>query len=143
MAANSTLEKLDERRRSRRANGKSVVDLAGDVLSDIAMLFQAELQLLRAELSEKLIFTGWSAALIGLGVVLLMATIVLMLQAAIVGLAAYGLSWPVAILCVAGVTLVVGVSSIWLGMNRLSMSRLAPSKTFDQLQKDAAVAKIR
>lgn len=60
MAANSALEKLDERRRPRRANGKSVVDLAGDVLSDIAMLFQAELQLLRAELSEKLIFTGWS-----------------------------------------------------------------------------------
>lgn len=83
------------------------------------------------------------AALIGLGLVLLMATIVLMLQAAIAGLVAYGISWPIAILLVAGVTLVVGAGLIWLGMNRLSMNRLAPSKTFDQLQKDAAVVKSR
>jgi hypothetical protein len=143
MAANLALEKPDQRRRARRPNGRSVADLAGDVLSDIAMLFQAELQLLRAELSEKLIFAGFSAALIGLGIVFLMATIVLALQAAIAGLVAYGISWPIAILLVAGATLVVGAGSIWLGMNRLSLRRLAPSRTFDQLQKDAAVTKIR
>ena len=53
------------------------MDLAGDMLKEIATLIQTELQLLRAEISEKLTFTAMSAALIGAGALLLMATIVL------------------------------------------------------------------
>ena len=126
-----------------RARDKGVVDLAGDALKEIGVLIQTELQLLRAELSEKLTFTAWSAALIGAGALLLMATVVLLLQAAIAGLVAYGLSWPVAILIIAAVTLLVGAGLIWFGINRLSLNRLAPSKTIDQLQKDSTIANMR
>jgi hypothetical protein len=126
-----------------RARDKGVVDLAGDALKEIGVLIQTELQLLRAEVSEKLTFTAWSAALIGAGGLLLMATVVLLLQAAIAGLVAYGLSWPVAILIIAAATLLVGAGLIWFGINRLSLDRLAPSKTIDQLQKDSTIANMR
>ena len=131
------------RRRPARARDKGVVDLAGDVLKEIGVLIQTELQLLRAEISEKLTFTAWSAALIGAGALLLMATVVLLLQAAIAGLVAYGFSWPVAIFIIAAATLLVGAGLIWFGINRLSLDRLAPSKTIDQLQKDSTIATMR
>ena len=129
MAARSRSDDAEGRRPPARANEKGVVDLAGDAMTEIATLVQTELQLLRAEISEKLTFTALSAALIGGGALLLMATIVLLLQVAVTGLVADGFSWPVATPIVAAVTLVVGAGLIWLGINRLSLVRLAPSKT--------------
>ena len=146
MVANSPSEQTESRRRHGRngeKNDKGVVDLAGEALKDIAVLLQTELQLLRAEISEKLTFTALSVALIGAGALLLMATIVLILQAAIAGLVAYGISMPVAILIVAAVTLLAGVGLMWFGINRLSLARLTPTKTLDQLQKDSTVANMR
>ncbi len=78
----STLD-ISKRKGPGRASDKSIVDLAGDVLRDIVILLHAELQLLRAEISEKLRLTALSAALIGAGALLLAATILLLLQAAI------------------------------------------------------------
>ena len=136
-------EELLSRRRPARNGDKGVVDLAGDALKEVATLLQTELQLLRAEVLEKLTFTALSAALVGAGVVLLMATIVLLLQAAIAGLISYGFSWSVAILIVAAAAFLVGAGLIWLGLHRLSLVRLAPSKTLDQLQKDSNIANMR
>ena len=134
---------VETRRRPPRGKDKGVVDLAGDALKEIATLLHTELQLLRAEIIEKLTFTALSVLLIGTGALLLMATLVLLLQAAITGLVAYGFSWPVATLTVAVATLVVGAGLVWLGINRLSLARLAPSKTLDQLQKDSTIANMR
>ena len=143
MAGNSTSNEVEARRLPARAKDKGVVDLAGDALKEIGTLVQTELQLLRAEVIEKLTFTALSAVLIGAGALLLMATIVLLLQAAIAVLVAYGLSWPVAILIIAAATLLVGAGLIWFGLNRLSMARLAPSKTLEQLQKNSTIANMR
>ena len=139
MAAGSVSDQTESRRRPMRAGDKGVVDIAGDALKEIAVLLQTELQLLRVELAEKLTLTALSVALIGAGAVFLMATIVLLLQAAVTGLVAYGFSWPIATLMVATATLVIGAGLIWLGINRLSLARLAPSKTLDQLQKDLSI----
>jgi len=143
MAADSTSSEVTVRRRSARVKDKGVVDLAGDMLKEVATLIQTELQLLRAEISEKLTFTAMSAALIGAGALLLMATIVLLLEAAVAGLVAYGLSWPVAILIIAALTLLGGAGLVWVGFNRLSTARLTPSKTLDQLQKDSTIGNMR
>jgi hypothetical protein len=143
MSSSSASGKLESRHRSVRASDKGVVDLAGEALKDVVVLLQTELQLLRAEISEKLTFTALSGAMIGAGALLLMATIVLLLQAAIAGLVAWGLSTPVAILVVATATLLVGAGLVWLGVNRLSFDRLAPTKTLDQLQKDSTIANTR
>jgi len=141
MAADTTSSEVTVRRRAARVKDKGVVDLAGDALKEIATLIQTELQLLRAEISEKLTFTALSAALIGSGALLLMATLVLLLEAAVTGLVAIGLSWTAATLIVATGTLIVGAGLVWLGFHRLSVARLAPTKTIDQLQKDSTIAK--
>jgi uncharacterized membrane protein YqjE len=143
MAANSASDETESRRRSGRASDKGVADLAGDALKEIATLLQTELQLLRAEISEKLTFTALSAALIGAGALLLIATVVLLLEAAVTGLVAYGYSWPAATLIVAAVTLLTGAGLVWFGLNRLNLARLVPSKTLDQLQKDSNIVNMR
>jgi hypothetical protein len=136
----STLQ-IGRRKGPGRASGKNMIDLIRDVLADTVALLHAELQLLRAEISEKLRLTALSAALIGAGTVLLAATIVLLLQAAIAGLVAYGIAWPFAILIVATATLFLGAGLIWLGINNFRLSRLAPSKTLNQLEKDSIIVK--
>jgi Putative Actinobacterial Holin-X, holin superfamily III len=143
MAASSASDDTESRRRRVDPGDKSVVDLAGDAFKEFAVLLQTELELLRAEISEKLTFTALSVVLIGAGALLLMATIVLLLQAAIAGLVTYGVSEPVAILIVATLSLLVGAGLVWFGFNRLSLARLAPSKTLDQLQKDSNIANVR
>jgi len=146
MAAGSASNEVESRRRrngEKKESEKGVIDLAGDALKEIGTILQTELQLLRVEISEKLSFTALSAALIGAGLLLLMATIVLLLQAAIAGLVTYGFSWAIATLIVAAGTLLVGGGLVWFGINRLSLARLAPSKTLDQLQKDSTIANMR
>ena len=115
---------------------RGFLDVAGSAWQDLGDLMQAELELLRAEISEKLTLTAWSATLIVSGATLLMATLVLLLQAAIGVLVSLGVSWLAAILMVAAVTLVLGCSLVWSGFNNLA-HRLGPTKTIAQVQKDA------
>ncbi len=139
MAASSATKDSGKRRRPAPQSDKGVAGLAGDVLNHVAFLFRTELRLLRAEISEKLTLIGVSAALLGTGALLLVTTIVLLLQAGIAGLVAFGFSWPIANLFVAGAILLVGAGLIWAGINGLSIERLKPSKTLDQLRKDTSL----
>jgi exosome complex RNA-binding protein Rrp4 len=108
----------------------------GAAWNDLGDLIQAELELLRTEISEKLKLTALSAGLIGSGIILLVATLVLLLQAAIGTLVALGLSWLTAVLVLAAATLVLGGGLVWLGCNNLT-DRLVPTRTIVQLRKDA------
>lgn len=115
---------------------KSILAVAGAAWNDLGDLIQAELELLRTEISEKLKLTALSAGLISSGIILLVATLVLLLQAAIGTLVALGLSWLTAVLVLAAATLVLGGGLVWLGCNNLT-HRLVPTKTIVQLRKDA------
>jgi predicted membrane metal-binding protein len=116
--------------------------IATDALKDLATLFQTELQLLRTEISEKLTLSGLSVALIAAGALMLAATIVLLLQAAIAALVAFNFSLTMAILIVATMTLIVGAALVWVGIKGLGFSDLVPKKTIKQLNKDANLAHI-
>jgi len=115
---------------------KGIIEVARSAWDDLGDLIDAELALLRAEISEKLTLAAWSASLIGTGVVLLLATLVLLLQAAIGALVALGLSWVAAVLIVAAIASLIGGSLVWTGINNLAR-RLTPTKTIAQIQKDA------
>jgi hypothetical protein len=141
MAENSIPGELDVRRPHRGAR-KGIADLTADVLREIANLFRAELHLLHAEVYEKLTFTALSLCIIAAGALFLVVTVVLLLQSTIAELVAYGLSWSAASLVVAGLTLILGGGLTWYGLNRLSLDRIAPSRTIDQLQKDANIANV-
>jgi len=129
-------------RRHHRAGVKGIADLAADILRDIADLFRAELQLLQAEVTEKLTFTALSLCIIAAGGLFLVVTIVLLLQAGIAALVAYGVSWSAASLIVAGLTFVTCGGLTWYGLNRLGLRRIAPTKTLDQLRKDVNITNM-
>ena len=114
---------------------KSIPAVAGAAWNDLRDLIQAELELLRTEISEKLKLTVLSASLIGSGIILLVATLVLLLQAPIGVLVALELSWLTAVLVLAAATLVLGGGLVWLGYNNLTQ-RLVPARTVVQIQKD-------
>src|SRR6478736_2157929 len=129
-------------RRPHRAGVKGIADLAADILRDITDLFRAELQLLQAEVTEKLTFTALSLCIIAAGGLFLVVTIVLLLQAGIAALVAYGVSWSAASLIVAGLTFVTGGGLTWYGLNRLGLRRIAPTKTLGQLRKDVNITNM-
>jgi hypothetical protein len=62
----------------------------------------------------------------------------LLLQAAIAALVAYGLSPAVATLLVAGAVLILGLVLLWLGAARLRIKNLAPTKTINQVERDVS-----
>ena len=113
---------------------KGILAVAGAAWNDLGDLIQAELELLRTEISEKLKLTVLSASLIGSGIILLVATLVLLLQAVIGVLVALGLSWLTAVLALAAATLVLGGGLVWLGYKLTR--RLVPARTIVQIQKD-------
>jgi len=137
----TTVAEQTARRPRRGANGEGMIDLAAGALKDIATLLQTELELLRAEIAEKLTITAMAAALIGAGALLLGAAILLGLGAVAAALADYGFSWPVSIIIVAAGSLAAGAALIWAGVHNLSSKRLAPTKTIAQVQKDVSIAK--
>src|SRR5262249_7321333 len=115
---------------------KGLFDIAGGAWRNLGDLIQAELDLLRAEISEKLTLTAWSAGLVAGGAIRLMAALVLLLRAAFGALIALGVSSLAAILMVAAGTLVLGCCLVWWGFNNLA-HRLTLTKTIAQVQKDA------
>jgi hypothetical protein len=125
------------------ALSRTVPDILSDLVKEFTALFRTEIHLARAEVSEKISMVGLALALIVAGAALLMAALVLLLQAAIVGLIDQGFSAAAATLIVAGGTLVVGVLLLWYGLSRLKPRHLAPRRTVDQLQRDAAVARAQ
>jgi hypothetical protein len=83
---------------------------------------------------------GMALGLVVGGAVLLIPALVILLQAAVAGLAGLGLAVGWASLIVGGVALMIGLAILAIGVNRLKTARLVPTKTLGQLQRDAAVA---
>jgi hypothetical protein len=120
---------------------RGVPDILLDLMREFTQLFRSEIRLAGAEVSEKVSVVGVALGLVVGGAVLLMAALVLLLQAAVAGLVAEGFSIAVATLIVGGIVLVVGAVLVWLGLNRLNARNLTPRRTLEQLQRDAALAK--
>jgi Putative Actinobacterial Holin-X, holin superfamily III len=111
-----------------------------DLVNQLTALVRKEGQLARAEMSEKIGEIGIALGLVVGGAVLLIPALVILLQAAVAGLAAAGLAVGWASLVIGGVALLIGLALLAVGINRLKAGRLVPSKTIEQLQRDAAVA---
>ena len=82
---------------------RSIPELFGDAMSQLAKLIGNEFALARTELSEKASDAGRAAAFIGAGAILMIPAIVVLLFAAAAALIRTGFSDPVAYLCAGGV----------------------------------------
>jgi hypothetical protein len=121
---------------------RSAPEIVGDLFSQLTILLRKEAQLARAEVSENMASLAGGLGSTVVGAVLVIPALVILLQAGVAALTdAYGLASYWSALIVGGVVLIVGIILLWVGMSRLNVKNIAPSKTVHQLQRDVEVAK--
>jgi hypothetical protein len=122
-------------------NNRSIPDLLGDAVGQLAKLIGNEFELARAELADKAAQAARASALIGAGAVLMIPALVVLLFAIAAGLMHAGISDPVAYLLTAIGAMAISGILIWVGISRLSGDALKPKVTLDQLERDKLAAK--
>jgi len=123
-------------------SNRSVGELFGDALSQVSMLFRKEVQLARAEVSEKVgQATSALPALAAGGAMLLVALFLLMHALALLVARLLELADGWGYLIMGVVAAIAGYLMLKGGLSRLQLSKLVPERTAEQLSRDAAVAK--
>jgi len=121
---------------------RSVPDLLGDLVNQTTTLVRKEVQLARAELSEKVSTVGAAGMSLGIGAALLLGALIALMQGAIALLVeVFGLSPTLSALIVAAVTGLIGFLVLRGGLAKLQNFNLTPDRTVAQLSRDAQVAK--
>jgi hypothetical protein len=122
-------------------NNRSIPDLLGDAVNQLAKLIGNEFELARAELADKAAQVARASALIGAGAILMIPALVLLLFAIAAALMHAGISDPVAYLLTAVGAMAISGVLIWVGISRMSGDALKPKVTLEQLERDKMAAK--
>ncbi|WP_426435456.1 phage holin family protein [Bradyrhizobium genosp. P] len=120
---------------------RHVSGLVSDAIAQFAKLFQTEVDLAKAELSEKVQKLGGAVGLLVGGAVLVIPAITMGLLALSSALIAAGWSQPLSYLTSAIVAAVISGALFAVGINRLDARKLAPRETIRQLEKDKDTVK--
>lgn len=120
---------------------RSLATLVSDLIQQLSTLVQTEGKLLRSELRETGGKISGGAIEILAGAGLLIAALVILLQALVHALATTGLGPGWAALIVGLVVALVGYLAVQRGTKNLSPDELAPRRSAEQLRKDANLVK--
>jgi hypothetical protein len=120
---------------------RSLKELIGDLSGSISNLFRKEIQLARAETSEKITQSMVAIGAIAGGAILALAALLVLLQALVIALSELGIPPGWASLIVGVIVAAIAYFMIHKGTNDLKASSLAPSRTIDSLRSDAHMAK--
>jgi hypothetical protein len=119
---------------------RSLPRLVTDVVTQFTTLVSNEFRLARAEVSSNLSRAGTGLALIIGGAVLLIPALVILLNAAVQSIVVTGVAEHWAALIVGGIALLVGLIVVLIGVRLIKPRALLPSRTMEQIRRDAAVA---
>ncbi len=121
---------------------RSVPELVSSVISQISTLFRKEVQLARAEMGEKLGSMGTAVVPLAAGGGLLLGALLLLLLAlAALVTNLFGIATGWSLLIVGVLAAILGYALIRGALSKLSAANLMPSRTAEQLSRDAQVAK--
>jgi len=120
---------------------RSVPQLLSDLAGQVSALFRKEVQLARAEVSEKISEAGGSIGFLAAGGIMASAALTVLMFALVAGLVEAGLRAWLAGLIVGLVAALAGYALARTGLARLKADNLTPRRAVDQLSRDAAVAK--
>lgn len=120
---------------------RSLKELFGDLTHSVTTLFRKEIELARAETSEKVSQAGLAAGALAAGGILALAALIVLLQALVIALSELGLAPALSALIVGGVVAIIAFALIYKGMNDLKASNLAPTRTVEALRRDAHMVK--
>ncbi len=112
-----------------------------DVVADLVDLFQKEIRLARAELSEKLSLKIQAGAWISAAAALGLVAVLVLVQAAIFGIAsAFGIALHWSCLAVAALLAVIAAAAYAKGRAN-AKEELSPTRTIYQVKQDIATVK--
>jgi hypothetical protein len=123
------------------ANNRSMLELFTQLVDQMSLLFRKELELAKAEMSEKASAVGSGLIKMVLGAVLMIPALVILLQGIVAWLDRFGLEPRWGFLLVGVVAALVGYALLHSGMAVAKPANLTPRRTAHQLQRDADVAK--
>lgn len=115
--------------------------LFADALSQMTALFETEIRLVRTELSEKISFALRAVVALVAAAVLLLAGLFIILFGIVQLVIFFGVVPWLAYFIVGFVIAGVGGAVLLVSLRYLSVDNLMPSKSFDQLGKDATIVK--
>jgi len=116
---------------------RSIATLLSDLAGETILLLRQELALLKAELHEKFSRIGQGAGALGAGGLVAFSGWLVLLAAAVLGLATVVPPW-LAALIVAFVVLGIGVGLLLFGKNRFDAQALTPERSLRSLREDEA-----
>ena len=114
---------------------RSITTLLSDLASETILLIRQELALLKAELHEKFSRVGQGATALGAGALIAYSGWLVLLAAAVLGLATVLPAW-LAALIVALVALAIGGALIYIGKSRFDADSLMPQRSLRSLRED-------
>lgn len=120
---------------------RSIPELFGDAAEQLGKLVQNEIQLARAEISQKMSQAGMGAAYIAAAGIMIIPVIVMLLFALALWLTQSGFSPIASYLIAAAAGGVVSVGLAFVGMSYLKPENLTPGVTVRQVERDVAAAK--
>ena len=121
---------------------RSIANLLSDLASETMLLVRQELALLKAELHEKFGRLGQGATALGAGVLLAYSAWLVLLAAAVLGLATVTPGWLAALIVGLLVLAISGVLML-IGKNRFDSRALVPRRTLRTLREDEEWLKER
>lgn len=124
-----------------QSDDRSLKELFGDLTQSVSTLFRKEIELARAETSEKISQAGVAAGAIAGGGVLALAALIVLLQALVIALTELGLPPALSALIVGGIVAIIAFALIYKGINDLKASSLTPTRTVEALRRDAHMVK--
>src|SRR4051794_38347624 len=127
---------------SRSKADRSIGTLLSDLATESILLIRQELALLKAELHEKFSRVGQGATALGAGALIAFSGWLVLLAAAVLGLAEAMPAW-LAALIVALVVLAIGGALLYFGKSRFDAQGLKPNRTLRSLREDQAWLKDR
>lgn len=120
---------------------RSIPELFSDAFDQLSKLLSNEIDLARAEFSQKLGQAGRAAAMIGAGAALLLPALVLILFAVASALTEAGFTPTMSYLMTGGGAAVIALILVSIGVNRLSGDALKPTVMLQEIERDKLAAK--
>ena len=128
-----------------RANGpeaESLAGLIGRLLEDVTTLFRQEVALARAEIARSLSKAKTGVASVAAGGAVLFTALLVLLSAAVLGLATVMAAW-LAALIVGVVVAAIGYGMLQAGKKKLSADELKPVLSPESLRQDKELLQRR
>jgi hypothetical protein len=110
-----------------------ISDLFRELMSELKVLLQQEMQLFKLEMSDKASQAGKDVAFIAIGGAIAYAGLLVILAAAVLGLALFIPAWASA-LVVGGIVVGAGYALIQKGLSDLKTMKAKPEQTIESLK---------